>query len=307
MLDRRMGGLAAVGGGLAGAPALQRALVDCTLVGPSPTRRIVLPEPRARDKLARGMPLLHAEDVYLDARFLRDLFDRLLGAMRARPDLARQADALSDAVHRHHFHVEHAVAEALANHPEHVEQLAVEAGLDAELVATLFDLCARPVLRAYAEQLVRVVRSSDWVHGYCPVCGAWAGLVELLAGGRGRDRLLRCPRCGVAWPASRCGCPFCSSDDIESLHVEAPRSARVLSQNESELAWAGWWVQGCRACRGYLKAREIDVPFQWEALALAELATTALDAAARERGYVRPPEPGFRLELLGAEGDDYDD
>ena len=61
-------------------------------------------------------------------------------------------------------------------------------------------------------------------------------------------------------------------------------------------------MAACSRCRGYLKLLPgVDrVPFELltlELLALEELASSSLDAAARESGYTRPVGGGFRLEL----------
>jgi FdhE protein len=292
LLDRRVGVLLKANPDLAEAAELQRAILACVYSLPPPTRPVVLPAQRARDKLERGVPLLHREDVYLDDGFIRDVFGRLVNLLRSRPDTADKAADLAEAAYEHRLHVEHVIAEAFVNHPEHVEQVALLAGVNPELLATVAQLSARPILTAYARQLAPALRTAQWTRGYCPLCGGWPVLAEM----RGAELLrhLRCGRCGADWTAGRLFCPFCGNDDHDSLgylRVEGERRFRV---------------DVCRRCGGYLKAGNSFDPSPPEILALDDLASVHLDIAALERDHVRPSEPGFRLELLGGE-DAFDD
>lgn len=295
LLERRVQVMVKANPGLADAAGLQKALIGCVYARPAPIRPIVLPAQRARQKLESGTPLLHGEQVYLDDGFMRDVFGRLVNLLRGRPELADRAAALAEAAHAHRLHAEHIVAEAFVNHPEHVEQLAIEVGGDPDVLATIAQLAARPILKAYAEHLAPALKTGRWARGYCPVCGAWPGLAEL----RGAElrRHLRCLRCGTDWTANRLYCPFCGNDDHDSLgyfQVEGERRFRV---------------DVCDRCRGYLKGANAFDPASPEMLAFEDLASVHLDLAALKRDRSRPPEPGFRLEILGGDGEDdlYDD
>ena len=202
LLERRVQALLTLHPTLTAADDLREAILAALYAAPAPTRPIVLPIRRARDKLRRGVPLLHGENVFLDDGFIRDVFGQLVNLLRAGPDTAERAADVARAVHEHRLHVEHAVAEAFVNHPEHLDQVALEAGVSPELLAMLAQLSARPVLTAYAEHLAPALDAGreDWTRGYCPVCGAWPGLDEQ----RGADQLrhLRCLRCETAWLAA---------------------------------------------------------------------------------------------------------
>ncbi|MBA2240630.1 MAG: formate dehydrogenase accessory protein FdhE [Solirubrobacterales bacterium] len=293
LLDRRVQALVKTNPSLAEAAALQSALLGCIYGVSAPTRPIVLPAQRARDKLEAGTPLLHGEDVYLDDGFIRDVFGRLVNLLRTRPESAEGVAVVAVAARDHRLHVEHVVAEAFVNHADHVEQVAIQADIDADLLQTLAQLSARPILMAYAEHLATPLAAATWSRGYCPLCGAWPILAELR--GPELSRHLRCGRCGSDWTASRLYCPFCGIDDHDSLgylQIEGERRFRV---------------DVCHRCQGYLKAGNAFDPSPPEMLALDDLASVHLDLAALERGHARPPEPGFRLDLVGDEGELYDD
>ena len=294
LLDRRVQALVKLNPALAEAADLQKAIVAVLYAAPAPTRPIVLPARRARDKLRNGVPLLHGENVFLDDGFIRDVFGRLVNLLRTRPDTADRAAQVAVAADEHRLHVEHAVAEAFVNHPEHLDQVALEAGVNPELLAMLAQLSARPILKAYAEHLAPALDAGReaWSRGYCPVCGAWPGLAELR--GAAQLRHLRCLRCGADWTVTHLCCPFCGNDDHDALgylQVEGERRFRV---------------DVCRRCGGYLKVASSSDAAPPELLALDDLASVHLDAAALERGQQRPAEPGFRLELIDGE-DDFDD
>lgn len=293
MPDRRLQALLEANPDLTDAAALQEAVLSSVDLHAAPIRPIILPARRASDKLNRGTPLLHGEDVYLDEGFIRDVFGRLLGLLESRPGIGRLAAEIAEAADAHRLHPEHVVVEGFVNHPDHLQQVAADAGVDHELLATLADLSARPILAAYAEQLAPALERGPWGRGYCPICGAWPSLAELR--GAEPDRHLRCSRCGCAWAVPRLFCPFCGNDDGDSLghlQVEGERRFRV---------------DVCRRCNGYLKAGTVPAPTPSRLLALDDLASAHLDLAAKERGHTRPAEPGFRLDLAGTEDDFHDD
>jgi FdhE protein len=152
----------------------------------------------------------------------------------------------------------------------------VAARLDVDehaLIATL-DYATRPALRRAAELLQDIVNDSRWPHGNCPVCGAPPLLAELR--GADRPRSLRCGRCASSWEWPRLGCPACGERDhrqLTSLHADGEEDFRR--------------ADCCRRCRRYVKALATLEPFSPDALLEADLASSALDWIAIERGYVK--------------------
>lgn len=107
-----------------------------------------------------------------------------------------------------------------------------------------------------------------WLRSYCPTCGAWAAMAQLLGAEHGRRRLLCCGRCKTRWQYRRTGCPFCTIDDGHRL--------RVLTM-EGE---AGLRVDYCEGCRGYLKTYDGEGS---ERVLLANWTSIHLDIFARDR------------------------
>lgn len=152
---------------------------------------------------------------------------------------------------------------------------AVSDRLRIELAALLFfgrALAAPFVTIAVARHMSRAESLPD-VQGWCPWCGASAGLATL-----SRDegkRVLCCSLCGNSWHFSRAKCPFCGNQDelgALSLDDDCPHS-----------------VATCDACRGYIKTvDERKLPEQNAVFPVVET-TAALyfDLLAEQAGYSR--------------------
>jgi FdhE protein len=288
-IERRIQALLSRNPGLADDVSRQRRIAACLYQSAHPIRPVVLPAERVASKVAAGVPLLHGEDVSVDGPYVAELIGRLASVLRTSSDAADPAERIARAVREHRVHGEHVVSEALAGHSDHLAQIARHAEVAPELFATVAHLSARPLLKAYAERLGPALRGARWARGYCPLCGAWPGLAELRADVPLRH--LRCFQCGSDWVAAELHCSFCDNADRDALgsfQIEGERRFRV---------------DFCDRCRGYLKAGMAADPCPLEYLPFDDLASAELDVAAEEAGYARPPDPGFRLELL-SEADD---
>ena len=110
----------------------------------------------------------------------------------------------------------------------------------------------------------------------CPACGGAPGLAFLLEEPEthGGARRLVCSRCETSWPFPRIVCPGCGEEKTE-------RQPRFQAE---EIPAAR--IDACDSCGRYLKS--IDLTRDARAVpAVDDLATCALDFAARERGYRR--------------------
>ena len=164
-----------------------------------------------------------------------------------------------------------------------VEALAAAAGVEPAPLRAVASLVAMPLLHACARALGPAVPAA-WRAGYCPVCGAWPALAE--ARGLERTRRLRCGRCGGDWHAEWLRCPFCDTGDHARLGALVPENSRETQR-----------IETCTVCRGYLKALTTLAPRTPLEVALDDLETVALDAAALERGYARPTGAGRHLGM----------
>ena len=217
-------------------------------------------------------PLLHGMTLAIDADRVEALVRRL--ASKASPGESYRPSSV-DATRL--------VVAALRQDLEAIGALASAAGIDRGVLTSIAHLAAFPLLQSCGRELEnRIPRS--WKHGYCPICAAWPILAERR--GLDRTRRLRCGRCGGEWQAQWLCCIYCGEREHEHL-------ASLVPDEQGERLN----VETCSSCRGYLKSvatLQRIPPFE---LLLQDLETVELDLVALDRGYGRPEESGFPLEI----------
>jgi FdhE protein len=297
LLDRRLAAMRKARPELGDALALAEGIIRTSLTSARPPQAQPFPLPREQvaARLREGVPLLHDQPAQVDVHFAADLFSRLVNLLQQREDpelvleegLARLVEVATSG----QLDPQRLFGEAFVQHHDHLTELAVQAGVDADLLVTLSTQSVAPLLRAYAEHLLPLVERLDdgspegaaWERGYCPVCGGWPALAEL----RGVELALhlRCGACGSGWRSRRIGCPYCGNDDFHTLHSLAIEGEQRFR------------ISVCDRCQGYLKVGNAFDPLPAELLALDDVGSLHLDVAAIERGYRRPAGSGFVIEL----------
>lgn len=162
---------------------------------------------------------------------------------------------------------------ALDGDTESIAHAAREHGVDEEAFARLLEFALQPVLWEAAAQYAALTDIDKWDRGYCPVCGAWPALAELV--GAEKRRVLRCGRCGTWWSWLVLLCPYCGNDDHRALGTLRSEDSRDR-------------VDVCESCHGYVKAVATFDSVPTVRLAAEDAATVHLDVGAREAGYTRP-------------------
>lgn len=282
--------------GVADAADIQAEFTRAALDVPRPPRveRFPLPRERVREKLRAGTPLLHGEPVVVDVQHAAELYSRLrrvvaamhlstspvqsaLIAPRQVVEAARDWDAPGDPGRL--------FGEAFVQHREHLREMAVHAAADPDEIVALSILAVGPSLRAYARAIGPLVPTGDaaWTRGYCPICGAWPLLGELVESQQARR--LRCGACGWGWAALPNACPYCGNAGATAMR--APRPVDDATPT----------VHVCERCRGFLKLVTAREPAPAELLGFEDAATADVDAEATQHGYRRPAGAGFTLEL----------
>jgi len=230
-----------------------------------------VPEPAAERPVKA--PLLWSARITVDGRAARRWVRRLLTL--ARPAQASRLDGI-------------ALLEAALGHDDaRVEALAQAGGADPSVVRIAGQMAVTPLLRACACGLARELPSTWW-EGYCPLCGVWPAVAEYT--GLERKRQLRCGRCGVGWAIPLLRCVYCDETDHDHLGYLTPEAGEQTRK-----------VEVCNSCKGYLKAVTTVRALPPWAILVDDLTTVPLDIAALERGYHRPPRPGYPLESSIAE------
>jgi FdhE protein len=274
-LERRVNRLREARPELDTAIDLQAALIRARLEMLEPDLAALrLPPEVAVERLRSHTPLLHQAPVFVDVGWAAGLFGRLV-------EVSPQAEEVQTALDEGLLDTEALFQEAFVGHRDHVGHIAGDADLDPEPLSSLAWLAVAPMLTSYARQLQPYLDRglSAWDRGYCPVCGAWPGFIELR--GVQHTRWLRCLSCGTAWPAPPV-CTYCLADAPLSLGLE----------NDPRYA-----IEACDRCQGYLKTIRAFEPSPTELLPLDDLASVHLDTLAQQKGYARPTAPGFPIEL----------
>src|SRR5262249_41806495 len=121
----------------------------------------------------------------------------------------------------------------------------------------------------------------SWDCGYCPACGSWPAVAEVVAG----HRTLRCSFCSVAWELKTYACVYCGNDS-EAFIPAAPDAERKDRR-----------VEACGACGSYLKTIDLQELSPFPLLAISDLETMDLDVAAMEHNYGRPALKDFHRHV----------
>jgi len=140
----------------------------------------------------------------------------------------------------------------------------------ASLLQMSVDLALKPYLEWAAEQVLPHVDQSQWLRGFCPVCGGapdFAFLDETTGA-----RHLLCSRCDSTWLYRRLECPFCGTNDHTKLFYY-PSEDGVYR------------LYVCQACHRYLKAIDLRKVDRQVLLPVERITTVAMDVAARQEGY----------------------
>ena len=176
---------------------------------------------------------------------------------------------------------------ALDGDAQAIARAAAERDLDPSALTQLLELALQPVLWEAAARCASITDLDRWDRGYCPVCGAWPALAELV--GPERRRVLRCGRCGTAWSWLILLCPYCGNDDHRTLGtLTAASSVRPGAASPTRGEPHAERVDTCERCHGYVKAIGTFTPHPAVGLAAEDVASIHLDLGAREAGYTRP-------------------
>jgi FdhE protein len=236
---------------------------------------VALTEEQAREKIARGEPLLRGCELPFDRAASRRLMLRLAGGLEnagvdgmSRIRRALEEDRLVPA---------ELLLHAADRDAPFIAGRAEGRRLAPSLLWTLAQLALKPALCAWCGQLTTLVRGTvAWDRGICFVCGAPASFAELQ--GNEEAKHLRCGLCGGDWRFHRLRCVHCGNEDAASLGILYGDGPRDRAR-----------VEVCDKCKGYLKVFTRFAPASVLELAIEDLSTLDLDTFAQEQGYRRLP------------------
>ncbi len=246
--------------------------------------RLSLPPRYVAAKLARGVPALAGEPIPLPVGPLTPPLLRFCDEL-AEGGAREPAEHIRAAIASGNIDAGALLAASLARDQHAIRSGSVHRGLAPDLVWLIAELAVSPVAHGLQQALFGAAvpgtplgdALAGWTHGYCPACGSWPALAEVVAG----HRLLRCSFCATAWELPTYACVYCGEGG-EKFVTAAPNPERADRR-----------VEVCGACGAYLKTVEVTEASPFPLLAIADLETMDLDVAAMEHGYARPPLKEF--------------
>jgi FdhE protein len=246
--------------------------------------RLSLPSKYIAAKLARGVPALAGEPIPLPVQLLTPTLLRLCDEL-ARGGAGETAEHIRAAIEDARMDAGSLLAASFSRDQKAIRTGAVHRGLSPDLVWLVAELAVSPFAHVLQHVLLTpacddptlAAALSSWNQGYCPACGSWPALAEIVGG----HRFLRCSFCAHAWEMKTYGCVYCGNAD-RTFMTAAPQEGRIDRR-----------IEACGACSGYLKTVDVDALSVFPLLAIADLETMELDMAAMEKGYRRPPLKEF--------------
>jgi FdhE protein len=293
--ERRWQAIAARRPDLEPALALQRRLltlvIDVAVVldgGRLP--KLSLPPRYLAAKLARGVPALAGEPIPLPVPVLTPTLLRLCDALAA-GGAGAAATHIRETIESGNIDPGSLLSASMNRDQAAVRTGAVHRGLSPDLVWLVAELAVSPFVHALQRWVFghldpgALAEALDgWNRGYCPACGSWPAVAEVVAG----HRTLRCSFCSSAWELTTYSCIYCAESG-EPFVTTAPDEERPDRR-----------IEVCKSCGGYLKTIDVPELSPFPLLSISDIETTDLDVAAMEHGYARPALKDFASRTRNA-------
>jgi transcription elongation factor Elf1 len=231
---------------------------------------VTLNSEEIKARLAQGRPLAGFDELNIDWELVREVFSEIIDVFAVYPSLFGE---LPDSLKKSGAGrlLTAGVAKAWFNGVGLPSNLFKDIG--ETLLRTIIQATLQPFLagyaRAYQDSLKQTVLET-WRRAYCPVCGGSPDMAYLEK--EVGARWLVCSRCDTEWLFQRLQCPYCGTQQQDSLSFFA---------DDSEL----YRLYVCEKCKGYLKTIDLRKAVGEVLLPLERLMTAEMDRQARERGY----------------------
>jgi FdhE protein len=283
---------------LGAAVKLQRRLVEL-VIGLKQTieggrlPRLSMPPRYVAAKLSRGVPALSGEPIPLPVQALTGVLISLCGELAA-GGAGEVAEHIRSAIESRQLDAGSLLAASLSRDQGAIRSGAAHRGLAPDLVWLVAELAVGPFAYALQRSVFAdaglpeqtdgsrpdnpvLVALHGWNHGYCPACGSWPAMAEVVGG----HRTLCCSFCAAAWELTTYACVYCAEDG-EPFVTAAPDEERKDRR-----------VEVCSSCSGYLKTVDVSEMSPFPLLSIGDLETMDLDMAAMDHGYAKPAMKEF--------------
>jgi hypothetical protein len=245
--------------------------------------KLSLPPKYLAAKLTRGVPVLAGEPIPLPVPVLLPTLLKLCDAL-AEGGAGDAATHIRETIEAGHMEPGSLLTASLTRNQAAIRTGAVHRGLSPDLVWLVAELAVSPFVHALQRLLFGNAGSGElrsaldaWSHGYCPACGSWPAVAEVVGG----HRTLRCSFCSSAWELTGYACIYCGESG-DPFVTAAPNEERKDRR-----------VEVCSGCGAYLKTVDVPELSPFPLLSISDIETTDLDVAAMEHGYARPALKDF--------------
>jgi FdhE protein len=240
--------------------------------------RLSLPPGYLAAKLGRGVPVFAGEPIPLPVPVLAPALLRLCDAL-AQGGAGEAAAHIRETIATGSIEPGSLLTASLARDQAAIRAGATHRGLAPDLVWLIAELAVSPYIHTLLQLLFGHVQDGKlqaaldgWSRGYCPACGSWPALAEVVGG----HRILRCSFCSSGWEPTAYACIYCEAGG-EGFVTAAPDQERKDRR-----------IEVCEACSGYLKTMDLPELSPFPLLSISDIESTDLDLAAMEHGYRRP-------------------
>jgi FdhE protein len=242
-----------------------------------PMPRLSLPPKYIAAKLTRGVPAVAGEPIPLPVSAMTPALIRLCDALGG-GGAGDAATRIRDAISSGNIEPGSLMAASLAREQGAIRTGAIHRGLAPDLLWLVAELAVSPFIHALQRKLFSVSDAAlasaltAWTGGYCPACGSWPAVAEVVGG----HRTLRCSFCSSAWEPVTYACIYCGETGAKFV-TAAPDEQRKDRR-----------VEVCSNCGGYLKTIDLAELSPFPLVSISDIETTDLDVAAMQHGYARP-------------------
>jgi len=157
-------------------------------------------------------------------------------------------------------------------HGNSLTTMAKELNVNDTLLTSVVGATLKPFLSAYASLILPKANQQLWRLNYCPICGSkpdFAYLDKEIGA-----RWMLCSHCDAEWLFLRLGCPYCGTQNQDSLahftYEEKPCLYRLYV---------------CDECHTYIKAIDLRCTDSEILLPLERVMTLDMDRQGLEKGY----------------------
>jgi FdhE protein len=267
---------------LAPAIDLQRGLLSLVLelagtLDQGKMPRLSLPPKYLAAKLTRGVPALAGEPIPLPVPVMTPPLLQMCAAL-AEGGAGDAATHIREALAGGTIEPGSLLTASLTRDQNVIRTGAFHRGLSPDLLWLVGELAVSPFVHLLQRALFGntggelATALDQWNRGYCPACGSWPAVAEVIGG----HRTLRCSFCSSAWERTTYACIYC--DETGEKFVTAAPDAERKDRR----------IEVCTNCSGYLKTIDLRELSPFPLLSITDIETTDLDMSAMEHGYGRP-------------------